>query len=213
MSSASIILAAAPACDDVRGDLLSHFCPPDERCPCKSSAHPRCAIVTTADHQFLAQQPDLNWRNPAVQAAMYDAVRFWLAKGVDGFRVDAFAYLFETEDLTADEPASTGEGYHAVVPTNTENVAPLQQQMANLSKVVKAFGPDRVLVGEVYADPPVITDADVLSFYGSPAAPSLDMPFNFTDQPLGRLVLLSRSVPHDQTRKAFTITFRNTQVE
>ena len=39
-------------------------------------------------HSFLAQQPDLNWRNPAVRAAMLDVLRFWLDRGVDGFRVD-----------------------------------------------------------------------------------------------------------------------------
>jgi len=36
-------------------------------------------------HSFLKQQPDLNWRNPAVQAAMFDVLRFWLRRGVDGF--------------------------------------------------------------------------------------------------------------------------------
>ena len=39
-------------------------------------------------HAFLAQQPDLNWRNPAVRQAIHDVMRFWLRKGVDGFRVD-----------------------------------------------------------------------------------------------------------------------------
>jgi alpha-glucosidase len=37
----------------------------------------------------LKEQPDLNWRNPEVEAAMFDAARFWLERGVDGFRVDA----------------------------------------------------------------------------------------------------------------------------
>ena len=40
-------------------------------------------------HAFLVEQPDLNWRNPAVRGAMYDVLRFWLDRGVDGFRVDA----------------------------------------------------------------------------------------------------------------------------
>ena len=50
-------------------------------------------------HYFLAQQPDLNWRNPDVATAMWDVVRFWLDRGVDGFRLDAIATLFETEGL------------------------------------------------------------------------------------------------------------------
>ena len=50
-------------------------------------------------HFFFRQQPDLNWRNPAVQRAVFDAVRFWLDMGVDGFRLDAPGTLFEVEDL------------------------------------------------------------------------------------------------------------------
>ena len=51
-------------------------------------------------HYFMKQQPDLNWRNPAVKQAMWDAVRFWLDLGVDGFRLDAVGTIFEDPDLT-----------------------------------------------------------------------------------------------------------------
>jgi alpha-glucosidase len=50
-------------------------------------------------HFFLKEQPDLNWRNPEVKRAMWDAVRFWLDMGVDGFRLDAIATVFEHPDL------------------------------------------------------------------------------------------------------------------
>jgi alpha-glucosidase len=50
-------------------------------------------------HYFLPEQPDLNWRNPQVKQAMFDAMRFWLGRGVDGFRLDAIGTLFEVEDL------------------------------------------------------------------------------------------------------------------
>jgi alpha-glucosidase len=50
-------------------------------------------------HFFLKQQPDLNWRNPAVKKAMFDAVRFWLDVGVDGFRLDAIGTIFEHPEL------------------------------------------------------------------------------------------------------------------
>src|SRR5262245_55055162 len=50
-------------------------------------------------HYFLKEQPDLNWRNPEVKRAMWDAVRFWLDMGVDGFRLDAIATVFEHPDL------------------------------------------------------------------------------------------------------------------
>ena len=50
-------------------------------------------------HTFLPEQPDLNWRQPAVRAAMLDVVRFWLARGVDGFRLDVFNVFFKHPDL------------------------------------------------------------------------------------------------------------------
>jgi alpha-glucosidase len=55
-------------------------------------------------HSFLPEQPDLNWRNPEVRAAMYDAMRFWLRKGVDGFRVDVAHYLMKDPDLRDNPP-------------------------------------------------------------------------------------------------------------
>lgn len=54
-------------------------------------------------HVFLAAQPDLNWRNQEVREAMYDVLRFWIDRGVDGFRVDAIANLVE-DDLLRDNP-------------------------------------------------------------------------------------------------------------
>lgn len=54
-------------------------------------------------HSFLADQPDLNWRNPAVVEAMADVVRFWLSRGVDGFRVDAVPFMIKDPALR-DEP-------------------------------------------------------------------------------------------------------------
>src|SRR5207248_7800053 len=55
-------------------------------------------------HAFLREQPDLNWRNQDVRAAFADVVRFWLTRGVDGFRVDASAVLIEDELLRDDPP-------------------------------------------------------------------------------------------------------------
>lgn len=56
-------------------------------------------------HQFTKEQPDLNYRNPAVKQEMTDVIAFWLYKGVDGFRVDAINHMFENEDLL-DEPVT-----------------------------------------------------------------------------------------------------------
>jgi alpha-glucosidase len=51
-------------------------------------------------HFFLKEQPDLNWRNPEVKQAMFDAMRFWLDLGVDGFRLDAIGTIYEDPALT-----------------------------------------------------------------------------------------------------------------
>jgi alpha-glucosidase len=51
-------------------------------------------------HYFMKQQPDLNWHNPTVKKAMWDAVRFWLDMGVDGFRLDALGTIYEDPELT-----------------------------------------------------------------------------------------------------------------
>jgi alpha-glucosidase len=57
-------------------------------------------------HSFYPEQPDLNWHNPDVVAAMQDVVRFWLGRGVDGFRLDAIDRLVKDEQLRDDPPAS-----------------------------------------------------------------------------------------------------------
>ena len=58
-------------------------------------------------HKFYKQQPDLNWRNPEVEKAMFDAMRFWLDRGVAGFRLDAIPTLFEDPQLR-NEPETGG---------------------------------------------------------------------------------------------------------
>jgi len=55
-------------------------------------------------HAFLAQQPDLNWRNPEVRQAIHDVMRFWLRKGVDGFRVDVIWHLIRTRSFATIRP-------------------------------------------------------------------------------------------------------------
>ena len=54
-------------------------------------------------HSFLPEQPDLNWRNPQVQAAMFEVARFWLDRGIDGFRADVVHNIGKSEAL-ADHP-------------------------------------------------------------------------------------------------------------
>ncbi len=55
-------------------------------------------------HQFCKEQPELNWRNPAVKAAMFDTLRFWMARGVDGFRMDVIGLIIKDKDLRDNPP-------------------------------------------------------------------------------------------------------------
>ena len=55
-------------------------------------------------HTFLKEQPDLNWRNPATRAAMFDVARFWLDRGVDGFRIDVAPMVMKDPELRDNPP-------------------------------------------------------------------------------------------------------------
>jgi len=137
-------------------------------------------------HYFLAEQPDLNWRNPAVAEAMWDAVRLWLDRGVDGFRLDAIATLFEHEALNDhDADFSLIELWNSRYERNARLDAipswdamfgdqlhqpEVHRVLRNLRRVIDEYG-DRVLVGET----------DRLDYCGTD---QLQMVFNF---PLTRM--------------------------
>lgn len=59
-------------------------------------------------HTFATAQPDLNWENPAVRRALYDAANFWLDKGVGGFRIDAIVYIKKPQKFIDGKPDSDG---------------------------------------------------------------------------------------------------------
>ena len=65
-------------------------------------------------HLFLKEQPDLNWANPEVEAAMHDTLRFWLDRGVDGFRMDVIHLIGKDPDL-ADDPDDLAALSHVVL--------------------------------------------------------------------------------------------------
>ena len=127
-------------------------------------------------HFFYKQQPDLNWRNPAVEKAMFDAMRFWLDRGVAGFRLDAIATLFEdpklrNEPLTGKLDAS---GFPASNHTLTSGLPEVHDIMRRLRKLTDSYPDNRVLVGEIY----VPATADLLPWYGTPANPELQLPMD-----------------------------------
>jgi alpha-glucosidase len=104
-------------------------------------------------HTFYPEQPDLDWRNPAVVAAMGDVIRFWRARGVDGFRLDAIQGLLKDPDLRDDPPASAPFPF-PLDPTYAELDHVHSVNAPDIGDAVAAIraaaGPDAVLVGEVY---------------------------------------------------------------
>ncbi|MDQ2692607.1 MAG: alpha-glucosidase [Chloroflexota bacterium] len=118
-------------------------------------------------HYFMKQQPDLNWHNPEVKEAMWDAARFWLNLGVDGYRLDAIGTIFEDPNLTphnvpfdlagirrAGELAQTRaekkvvEKYWSDMFKNQWAQPGMHELMKELRGVIDEFSGDRVLVAE-----------------------------------------------------------------
>ena len=130
-------------------------------------------------HSFLKEQPDLNWRNPHVRAAMYDVLRFWLDRGIDGFRVDVL-WLLIKDDQLRDNPPNPGwtsasrRTYDSLVPLYTSDRPEVQKIVAEIRSVLDSYG-ERVLVGEIYL--PVDR---LVAYYGvGPGRLGAHLPFNF----------------------------------
>jgi alpha-glucosidase len=127
-------------------------------------------------HSFLKQQPDLNWRNPAVRAAMFDVLRFWLQKGVDGFRVDVM-WLLIKDDRFRDNPPNPGyhaglSSNHRLLPIYNANRPEVHAIVSEMRSVIDEFS-DRVLIGEIY-----LPLAQLMTYYGKDLQ-GANLPFNF----------------------------------
>jgi alpha-glucosidase len=128
-------------------------------------------------HKFYKQQPDLNWRNPAVEKAMFDSMRFWLDRGVAGFRLDAIPTLYEDPQLR-DEPVvapgtnAQGDPYLNDIYTNM--LPEVHDVLRRMRAMADSYPGNRVLIGETY-----LPDTAALSqWYGSAAGPELQLPMD-----------------------------------
>jgi alpha-glucosidase len=116
-------------------------------------------------HKFYKQQPDLNWRNPAVEKACFDAMRFWLDKGIAGFRLDAIPTLFEDEKLR-NEPELGGvnaQGDPNVSDIYTNLLPEVHDVLRRMRKLADSYPDDRVLIGETYLP----DTRELLKWYGA----------------------------------------------
>lgn len=104
-------------------------------------------------HAFLKQQPDLNLRNPAVVEELQKVMKFWLDKGIDGFRVDVMWHLIK-DRLFRDNPPNPAyiEGepqYHRFIPAYSTDQPEVMNVVYNFRKILDSY-PEKVLIGEIY---------------------------------------------------------------
>ncbi len=127
-------------------------------------------------HSFLKEQPDLNWRNPAVKDAMHDAMRFWLDKGVDGFRVDVIDRMIKDEHLRDDPPNPdwnpSMEPYKSLLHVYSMDRPELHDILRELRSLLDSY-PGRVMIGESY-----LPMEELVHLYGE-HGDEANMPFNF----------------------------------
>jgi alpha-glucosidase len=114
-------------------------------------------------HSFLKEQPDLDWSNPAVRAAMAESLRFWFARGVDGFRIDVINLLAKRRELL---PTRMGTR-----PTWGDERR-IQERIREIRSVADEFE-DRLLVGEIW-----LPLKQLVAYYGTDLN-GLHLPFNF----------------------------------
>lgn len=127
-------------------------------------------------HAFLKEQPDLNWRNPEVQEAMMDVMRFWFEKGVDGFRVDVMWHMIKDE-LLRDNPINPDykeemATYEKLIPAYSTDQSEVHDMVKIMREVTDKYE-ERVLIGEIY-----LPIHRLVTYYGQNNQ-GAHLPFNF----------------------------------
>lgn len=127
-------------------------------------------------HAFLKEQCDLNWRNPEVVAAMHDVLRFWLKRGVDGFRVDVIWHLLKDPDWRDNPPnpdwKPTEPKVREILQIMTCDQPGILDLVKGFRRVIDEFD-DRVLIGELY-----LSIERLCAYYGDDLD-AAHLPFNF----------------------------------
>jgi alpha-glucosidase len=127
-------------------------------------------------HRFYRQQPDLNWRNPKVEQGMFAAMRFWLDRGVAGFRLDAITALLEDPQLR-DEPVLGGtnaQGDPNLKEIYVDNLPGNHDIIRRMRAMIDSYPGERLLVGETY----VAHTAQLYPWYGGAGHDELQLPMD-----------------------------------
>ncbi len=127
-------------------------------------------------HSFLREQPDVNWRNPELREAMFNVLRFWLDRGVDGFRVDVM-WMMIKDDQFRDNPVNPASAPGSpdsvrLLPVYNTNRPEVHEIVAGMRSVLDSYD-DRLLIGETYLP------FDQLATYYGRDLKGAQLPFNF----------------------------------
>jgi alpha-glucosidase len=127
-------------------------------------------------HSFLKEQPDLNWRNPEVREAMYDILRFWLDRGIDGFRIDVLWHLIKDKQLR-DNPKNPSyedhmNDYDQLLPVYSTDQPEVHEIVQEIRSVLDGYD-DRLMIGEIY-----LPIHKLVTYYGTNGN-GAHLPFNF----------------------------------
>ena len=134
-------------------------------------------------HSFLRQQPDLNWRHPDVVEAMFDVLRFWLDRGVDGFRIDVAHSIMKDPDLR-DNPPNPGAGdfhkvmgaYDSQLHLHDKGHDDVHAVYRDLRRFLDTYDDrEAVAIGEIH-----LYDMPAWARYYGDDLDGLHMPFNFS---------------------------------
>jgi alpha-glucosidase len=122
-------------------------------------------------HMFTPEQPDLNWANPDVRGAMHDTLRFWLDRGVDGFRMDVVHAIGKPDGLPdrTDGPGRVLTEFDGV----RFDVAAGHEYLRGIRAVLDEYDGDRMSIGEVY----ILDPHKIATYYGD--GDELHLSFNF----------------------------------
>ncbi|MDJ1496738.1 alpha-amylase family glycosyl hydrolase [Cytophagaceae bacterium DM2B3-1] len=127
-------------------------------------------------HAFLKEQPDLNWRHPEVQQAMLNVMRFWLDRGVDGFRIDVMWHMIKDLQLR-DNPVNPDyqnhmATYEQLLPVYSTDQPEVHEIVQKMRKLLDSYT-DRMMIGEIY-----LPIHKLVTYYGIDGK-GAHLPFNF----------------------------------
>jgi len=136
-------------------------------------------------HSFLKEQPDLNWRNPEVQEAMFDVARFWLDRGVDGFRIDVAHYIMKDPEMRDNPPnPEVSPSIHRPLGEYDSQFHLHDKGHPDTHRIYREFrnlldeysaGRERVAIGEIH----IMDWEEWASYYGE-NLDEIHLPYNFS---------------------------------